>query len=227
MDNENPLVQLNESAGGALVQQDDTKALAALGGGKNFLPYIQLFTSRNDKVTSGEIPMNSWGLVEGENTTVLGTDIDIMPVAWRPMAMDTSDENAVVVFDPQLDDDGKPTGIFAQIQDKADEPGMNGAMYGPQYLVWVPEVRKFATWWLNSKTARNLSQTVHTRLKMGATIGSRLIDNGKYKWQAPTIKPCSTPFDMPDQDELQRVYDDFINPPAPKVEVAEEDERER
>lgn len=223
---ENPLAQLQQH-GGKLSHVDEKNMLAAISSGQDFLPRLQLFTSRSDKVSEGLVDVNNYGIVEGDEITQLEKEIDLLIIAWRPMAIDNSGEQTIVTYDPKLDENGKPTGTFAMIQDKADQPAKTGAMYGPQYLVYIPSLQKFAGWWLCSKTARNLATQVNSFIGKPATIGSRSIDNGKYKWQAPTIHQCTTEFDPPALEEIQKQYDTFMDPPEPKVDVAEEEERER
>lgn len=217
----------------------ENNAVAAFGddifdgikSGADFLPRIQLMTANSAPCKAGEFPTNHYARVADNEFRDLGDTVDVVVCSWRPMAIETNDEDGViVVYDPKPDDNGKPTGEFARIQEKANQPGMNGCMFGPQFLLWVPSVNEFMTFYTASKTARRASTAVKARMYKAATLGSRKIETKDYTWFGPTCQACSTPLETPDEAILMEEINKFNNPPEPTVEtVAEGDEdgRER
>ena len=58
-----------------------------------YLPRLQMFGSKSDAVGAGKIGMAHFGLVTGkDNIQDLGEEVQIVPVYWRPKALDTSGE---------------------------------------------------------------------------------------------------------------------------------------
>ncbi len=219
MSSENPLVAI-VGTDVALAGNDDFSLVAAGGA---YLPRLQLLTSASDVCKSGEFPMNHYARVQDSENRDLGDTVDVLVIAWRPFALEQTPEGGIIVcYDAKSDD-------FARIQAIADRPGMNGSMYGPQFLVWVPSEKEYMTFAMTSKTARRASATVKARMVQSGgdgkgTLGSKKIDGKEFTWFGPTCQPCSTPFEMPAEDECRKQMLAFANPPAPEVTKVAEDE---
>ena len=99
-------------------------------------------------------------------------------------------------------------------------------MFGPEFLVYLPAAKEFATLFCGSKSSRREAPALNALLTKPATLKSRLAETKKHKWQTMAITNCSTPFDLPDLEKLKAVVEKFNNPPATTVEVAEEPEGE-
>jgi hypothetical protein len=117
---------------------------------------------------------------------------------------------------------------YQRIQEQADSKVQN-RMYGPQYLLWIPSIGKFATYFMGTPTARNESRALTSNLRKPVTLGSRTIKSkprpGKqqFVWQGPQVFACSTPFDLPSLEVIKQQKEKFYNPPAPKVEADDDD----
>jgi hypothetical protein len=201
--------------GGDLQKFDDESFLAATKAG-DYLPRLQLMTSTSDKCKAGDFPVNHYAIVRDQNYSDLGETVDVLVVTWRPKALEI-DEELISVFDPEHEE-------FKRISEKSFEKD-SGCMFGPEFLVWIPVIKEFATFFMGSKSARREAPNVKARLQKAATLKSRLVDppRSRYKWQTPVVTQCSTPIDLPDHEELTKQVDKFNNPPITQVERAEEE----
>jgi len=224
MSTNNPLANINKNE--VAIAGDDV--FEKINSSQAYLPRLQLLTSSSEKCKSGEFPTNHYARVHDSNYRDLGSTVDVLVIAWRPLAIETTEDGSIITcFDPKIVDD-KPTGDFARIQAEADKAGMNGCMYGPQYLLWVSSEQEFMTFFMASKTARRASPQVKARMHEAGTLGSQKIESKDYVWFGPTCQACSTPFEMPTEEAVQTEMQTFLNPPEPEVEVdSSEGEREQ
>lgn len=187
---------------------DDMFSKVASGG---YLPRLMLYGSNSDPVKT-ETTQIGYSLVEGkDNFNYLGRDVDVLVIAWRPKAISMGDQ-VIANHNPDSPE-------FKRIQDLALNTKDSNCMYGPEYLVWVPALRKFATFLMGSKTARNESSKMQARLRQAATLKTKLYESKDFKWHGPQILACSTPFDFPTSEELTEVVTAFNNPKESEVEA--------
>jgi hypothetical protein len=203
--------------------EDQFDQIAGSGG---FLPRLQLFIANSGPVKKDKIAMNHYGLVTGKDQIEdLGREVDVLMVTFRPRALDTSDtDNIRATSDINGD-------LFKEIQDKSDNEENSGAMYGPEFLLYVPKVGKFATTLFGSKSARNEAKNAIQYKGRHCTFKSKLIETKKYSWQAMLITACSTPFEIPTREVIMEVATEFLNPKellgSEKVKEGEAPTRER
>ena len=203
--------QIVKYEGGAAVEKYSAEDFEAVIS-SSFLPRLQLMTAKSQQVAAGEFPVNNYALVENSNLIDLGDTVDCINLAWRPKAIRLSGEQVIAVFDPK-------NPLFKTIQEEADGPGQ-GAMAGPEYLVYIPSVKKYATFLLGSKSARREAPKTQTFLKKAMTLKSNKVETKKFTWFTPIVTACSTPFDIPDQEEMQEQIIKFNNPPETEIEEA-------
>lgn len=191
-------------------QSDDIMAAMASGGG--FLPRIQFLSGNSEKVKKKEFPMDHFAFITGKNKyDDLGEEFECLVVAMRPKALDTSDPDGIVTcYEPRLVDK-KFSGIFADIADRSGDKD-SGCMYGPEYLLWIPAKSSFATMFFCNPSLRNESPNIQAKLGKAATVGYQYIDTGKYQYNSPEVKDCTTVFDLPTQDQVDEVSSKFLNP---------------
>lgn len=200
------------------MQKFEDKVFDQVASATKFLPRLQLFSSNSTEVKEDKIRQGSFGLVtmKGQPVIDLTNTVDVLICVWRPKALDMSDTNNVVsIFDVK-----NPT--FVAIAQRADDTD-SGCMFGVEFLVWVPSVQKFATFFCGSKTARRESINIKGLCGKPVTLKSHLIKKGKHSWHGPRAFECSTPIEMPDITELKARIDEFNNPPATDVEEAPSD----
>lgn len=200
----------------AKYSDDDFTKTASGGGG--FMPRLQLLTSNAAKCKSGDFPTNHYALVDGQEFGDLGKNVDVLIVDWRPKALEVG-ENVISVFDTS-------DAEFQRIQEKSGEAN-SGCMYGPEFLVYIPANKRFATFFMGTKSSRREAGNVKAKMHNAATLGSQKIETSKFTWFAPKASACTTPFDVPSGEELSEVIEKFRNPPKNEVETVQESERAR
>lgn len=187
-------------------------------GSDNFLARLQLFSGRSDAVGEGRIKVNHWGLVDDDDIIDLDDKITIGILAGRHKAIDTGDDFQCS-HDPDSD-------LFKDLVERSAVSN-SGCMYGPEFLVYLPMVSKFATLFMGSKTARREAKKFRPLMNKPAYLKSKLISTPKYKWQGPVILPCDEAFDLPPMEEVQAEIAKFLNPPKNETEVADDTGRDR
>lgn len=221
-----PAVQENGALAVAAAGDDIFNAVANSG---KYLPRLQMFGGNSEPVKEGKVPLASYALVTGKDVyQPLGSTVDLVAIAWRPKAMDVSGDDVINVHD-HTDPE------FARIQ-AASEIQDSGCMFGPEFLLYVPAIKKFATLFMSSKTARREAPAVRERLPIvtvdgrqvytddlvGTTLAVNYIKTTKYSWHAIVVKPCSTPFDFPEKSAVAEERNKFLNPPKVDIERAPE-----
>jgi len=213
---------------GALVPQDVLGgALAPEGSfgsivsGGDYLPRLQLFGSKSDACAEGKIGIGHFGLFKDDVITDLSPEVDIVIVSWRPKAVQSGDD-FIIDYHPEINDQGEVTNpIFKKIVDNSGIRD-SGCMYGPEFLVWVPGASTFATYHMNSKTGRREARNMEPLIGKAATLKCHLIEQGKYKWHGPIAIPCTTPLEMPSEEDIRDQWTKFQNPPKNEMEVADD-----
>ena len=206
-----------EDVGGDLVKHSDDAFQSATQSG-DYLPRLQLMTANSDKCKGGDFPTNHYALVRDQNFQDLGPEVDVLIVTWRPKALEIGDE-LISVFDQTNPE-------FKRIQDKSFEAD-SGCMFGPEFLVYIPSVQAFATFFMGSKSSRREAGSVKAKLQGAGTLKSKKVSTKRYTWYTPLITACSTPIDLPDQEELTAEVTKFNNPPETTIEKAEKTDEEK
>jgi len=183
-----------------------------------FLPRLQLCTSRTEAVGDGLITANHYGIVKGKKNIVdAGEEVDCLVVSWRPKALELGAET-VSCYNPQHPE-------FQRIQERADNESESGCMYGPEFLLWLPDQTEFVTFFMGSISARNEAKSLKALMRNSATLKSQKIETKKYKWFAPLCVPHNLPISpMPDMGLFEKVCEGFLNPVVDVEKVSEEEE---
>lgn len=212
----------------ATQQKATEEELAKVSGGGKYFPRIQLMISQSKPckkpIEDGGFPVNHYALVQGQNLVDLGRQVDVLPLVYRPKALDTS-ETIINSYTPSSEQ-------FQRIMAEAEVKD-SGCTYGPEYLCWIPSKEEFATFFMNSVSARNEAPALKARMGKPCTLKSQHIDppKSKYDWYAPSVVPCSTPFDMPtkkallDATERYNALEDTKIEKVTEGEDADEDRR--
>ena len=176
----------------------------------SFLQRIQLY-SKGRYIDTQMISPGHYGVPVSEDTIEdLGTEIDIIPLAWRAKAIDMSDRDAILVsYDNNADD-------YKRIKSAADNTENSHCMYGPTFLVFERETGRFYEFFfgnpsmrrestklvgfcaISPETAAELSKqtgkTVEPRGPLACTLKVKYATKGPYGWHVPVCHQCSTPF---------------------------------
>jgi len=184
-----------------------------------YLPRLQLMTSSSDVCKAGDFPVNHFALVRDQNYKDLGTEVNLLVLAWRPKALQMGDE-IISVFDTKDPE-------FARIRELSTVKDSK-AMYGPEYLVWIGGAECFATFFMGTKSMRREASVVQDHLEKSITLKPAKIQNSKYTWFSPKAERCTTIFRLPEneeQDQMEEEYKKFMSPPKKTVERVSEEEK--
>lgn len=210
MSDEHAIVSVNDLSGMLPTKYDDSDFSDVSKSGGDFLPRLQLMTGTSEKCKAGEFPVNNYALVEGQNFTDLGKNVDVAILSWRPKALEIG-EVIISRYDPKDSE-------FQRIMEKSNTP-KSGCMFGPEFLIYVGSVGRFATFFCSSKSARREAPNIKNLMVGLGTLGSQKIEKGKYTWYSPQVRACSTPLaEMPTVVELQEQVEKFNNPQESEVE---------
>lgn len=195
----------------------------AAGGGEGFigfLPRLQLFTANSNDVKRGKINLAHYGTISGKEKTLLdlGKNVLVVPLAWRPKALNTKADPVTAFHNPQ-------SAEFKEYKAKADADANSGFMYGPEFLVYIPDKEiGFATFFMGSKSARNESAKLRALLPVGgsplrpAMCTAQFIETKEYSWHAPSIMPSAQSVTMPSMDEVNSIALVFLKPKDSEIE---------
>ena len=188
----------------------DDKAFDATSSSNTYLPRLALLTSSSEACKSGEFMVNHFALQKDSQNIDLGTEVDILVLAWRPKAMDMSGDVIITSYESESES-------FRNIQAKADVKDSK-CMFGPEFLVYVPKVQQFMTFFCGSKSSRREAAGVKGRMHKAATLKPKKCETKDYTWFVATAHDCSTPFNLPEMDAIKEQIEKFNNPPAPTIE---------
>lgn len=174
--------------------------------GADYLCRLQLQGIKSTMVADGKIERGHYAyIISKEKYIDLGLSVDILPITWRPRAIDMSGDTPVSFFDPA-------SAEFKDVSDRSFLQDSN-CTFGPDFLVWIPEAKHFASLHFGSKTARIDAPALKQLMDQtkAATLTYRTIKKPKYTWDAMTVNPCSTPFDLPPVDKMTVQIQKFVD----------------
>lgn len=182
----------------ATQQKATEEELAVVSTAGKWFPRLQLMIANSKPCKNPQVkfPVNHYAMVRGQTLTDLGEHVDVLPLVYRPKALDTS-ETIINNYTPSSEQ-------FQRIMSTAENEKDSGCTYGPEYLCWLPSQKEFVTFFMNSVSSRNEAPAMKARLGKPCTLKSQYInpDKSKYDWYAPTVVACSTPFEMPTKKDL-------------------------
>jgi hypothetical protein len=199
--------------------QNDTALSVASAG--TFLPRIKLCQGQAKEVNQRKVARggNFALVVTKEEVIDLGEEVVMVVCAGRAKALETGDM-ILTNFDPKSPE-------FKRIELESKDKD-SGCMFGPEYLVWLPEHKMLATLFLCSPTARREGAAVHARLGRGALLTSKLIETEKYSWFGPVCKDYTSPIaELPNPTDLQEAIERFRNERSSEVRAVESPEGDR
>ena len=179
-----------------------------------YLPRVQLMTGGSTMCKRGDFPTNHYALIKDSNHHDLGGEVDVIVLAWRPKAIDTSDDEVIDCYNPE-------DPIFQDIMARSTEAN-SGCMFGPDYLIYIPERETFATFLMGTKSSRRDAPKLKAKIPGPVTLGSKFIETKRYSWQTVDILTCSDELPTPDEEEAKHALDLFLNPKSTQRELVEE-----
>ena len=203
----------NDEGADAIQKYDDS--IANQLSGSAFLPRLQLMTGNSDKCKNNEFPINKFALITGQKHTDIGADVNVLVLVWRPKAIDTKSDEMIVVHDVTVPE-------FDRIKEQSKEKD-SGCMYGQEFLVYIPSIEQFATFFMGTPTSRREAPNMKALLMKAATLKPEKIKTKRYTYYSPGVTVCSATFTLPDKAECLAQIKDFNNPKAVQVQRVETD----
>jgi hypothetical protein len=205
---------------------DDQFADLAKGG--DYLRRLQLFT-KGKAVNKKLVEPGNYGIaISDEEVNDLGDEIDIIPLARRPKAIDMTDDEAIIVsYNPD-------SAEFRRIAAASLEPESH-CMYGPSFLVFDRRTASFLEFFCGNKSCRRMAKHIYPFLPLTQadidakaargedtcdlvphgplplTLRSRLVEKGTYSWHVPVVMKCSEEFtNLPGMARLVKEITAFL-----------------
>jgi hypothetical protein len=168
----------------------------------DYFPRLQLCGSSSTLFKKNKIPKQHYASVlTDDKFNDLGLSVDILPLAWRPKALDMTGDTPLSCYDEK-------SATFKDIQTRSAVKDSKCA-FGPEFLVWIPTIKTFACLFMGSKTARSEAGKVRELLSQGATLNSTVLEAKGYIWEAIVVNPCTTPFELPSAAGLRSALEKF------------------
>lgn len=209
----------NELIPAGMSKNEDAALIVANAG--DYLPRLKLCQPAAKEVTHRKVSRGgNYALIRSKDEIEdLGEEVEMVVCAGRPKALQTGDV-IISIFEPDSDE-------FKRIQSESKNKD-SGCMYGPEYLVWLPNQDTFATLFMCNPTARREAGSVHARLRKAALLTSNLIETEKYSWYGPVCKDLTTPItNLPASEIFQEEIGKFENEKSSQVKSADADEGDR
>lgn len=178
-----------------------------------YLPRLQLVTSNSTVAKEGKFPINHYAVVDNSVYHDVGSEVNVFVLSWRPKALDLSNDNIVVSYDPTSE-------LYKTIKEGSREKDSQ-KMFGPEYLVYIPSSDKFATLFMGGVTTIKESPHLQANLKGKVTLSSKMIETKKYKYFSIKVETCTANIQFnPDPEKFQKVINEFNNPKDTELQVA-------
>jgi hypothetical protein len=183
--------------------------VASLTRTGDFLDRIQLFQGTSSVAKQGKIPPGQYGIPRNDDVEVLGASVDVLILAARAKALDTSGDTPVAAYDAA-------SAEFIRIKTQADTVQDSGCMHGLEFLLIERTTGNFYTYFANTASARReAGKLVPTTGVKPMTLSAEYVEKGKWTWHAPVYKACSAAFaNLPPVDKIKAQVDKFNNPQA-------------
>lgn len=203
-----------DDEGAGAIQKYDASIAKGLSGSA-FLPRLQLMTGNSDKCKKEEFPINKFALISGQKYTDVGAAVNVLVLVWRPKAIDTKSDEMIVAHDVTEPE-------FERIKQQSKEKD-SGCMYGQEFLVYIPEIEQFATFFMGTPTSRREAPNMLALLMKAATLKPEKIVTKRYTYFSPGVTMCTATFALPDKAECLAQIKDFNNPKPVEVKRVEKE----
>jgi hypothetical protein len=215
-----PTTDLGISAADMVAASADEKTLAQYGSARGWLPRLELCGASSNLCKEGKQPVGTYALVLDKDTHQdMGKEVNAFICGLRLCALDFRD-GVTSFYDPKSVE-------FQQIAELSEVKDSN-CMAGMQFLLYIPKLERFCTFYMASISQSNESPNVKALLGKAATLLCNLAENKKkQKWHVTQAIPCTLALTPPPADELALQLHKFKNPPKKEVVLAEGEDRAR
>lgn len=186
----------------------------------NILPKLSLMTPTSKDVTEERCVANVFALKDAaENCDNLGKEVLIVPIAFRPLAIDMSDPKVTKFYYNFKSNE------YQDVKAKAKAAkGLSEYLAGPQFLVWIPSRKAFALYYMSSWSSQLIADSLNGMKGQPVmlTMFDKFSKSTQKNYKAPKITLSTEVVDpQPTPEELQAVLTDFMNPRDSSQETGE------
>lgn len=208
------------NAWGIEIKKDDSAMLAMQK--PQYQPRLQ-FISKMSKFVEMEngISPNTFAIIHSDDEfKEIGKTVDFTILSWRQKALDTNEGKAY------YDNQSKK---FIEIQTRAETVQNSGCMFGPEYLVYIPQEGVCATLFMGSKTLRFEVPKLQKFYKeqQPVQMSGKLITpkSGNSKpYMSASAAICPTPILPPAPEKLAEIREIVAKFESAKDPIAESEE---
>jgi hypothetical protein len=151
----------------------------------------------------------------------LGKSFDAFVIAIRPKALDIRNIATPLGYYDMA------SAEFQKIQELSKTP-KSGCLAGPEFLIWIPKIKKFAAFFYGSKSAKQSAGKTADLIGRWVTYDERFAKNTQGSWYTFSVKPCMLEGEKPPQDKFDAQLQAFKNPksgPEKDESAAAKDDR--
>jgi len=183
-------------------------------------------TGQSKVVTSGQVKVGHWALVDGETTTDLGESINVIVLGRLDKAVNMTSDDVETHFAPSKG--------YDECVEAVEADGYNsGCMFGPVFLCFLCDTEQFVELFLNNKSGRLEGDNINGFLPISeavakefecearparpATLGSKTASFKKGKktieYCVPTTDECVVALEVenpPTPEQLKEACDNFV-----------------
>lgn len=187
--------------GGTLIPVDDddeeAKGALSVASATSYFPRVKLCQGGAKEVAKKKVKAggNYALVITKDNVIDLGDEVEILVCAVRSKALETANDAIITIYE-------KDDPEFLRIQGQSSVKD-SGCMFGPEYLIYLPREKTFATFFMSSPTARGEAGAVHSRRGKAALLTSQYIEKPKFSWWGPLCGDLTTPIELPPADEIE------------------------
>lgn len=220
----NALIPQDLMASGTYASESNLRRVTT---SNSYLPRFDIIGNNHEKLEDPDSGYARGDIVlvkSKEDWVNFGREVPILLLDVRPKAIQFK-PRFLEVFDPT-------SKIFAELEERASRPGMSGAAFGPEYLVWVPgDIRVMASLYLRNDTGRREAPNFDALLpRFGgngvALLKSHIFKNAKKQsWPGYQIESYDGDIEYPDWEQQAQIINRFKNPPSTTAgeEASDED----
>lgn len=179
--------------------------ISRIADSSNILPRVQFMTAKSTKCSSGEFPLNNYALVKNGVFQDIGKEPVCYIAAWRFKAIEIVEGKVLSV---SYDENSSE---YKRIE--AASKGQNtGCMSGAEFLVYIPDISTWASFFMGTKSAKAEVPTMILNIGRFVMLSSRLVPSKKYTpWWAPQVSGCSATFQLPPEGEIFQMITTFTD----------------
>lgn len=201
------LAKIGQPVGSTLVTKD---AFDDLTRRKGFTSPLQLTQPMSDAVTDPKVNAKPGEFIFNLDKN-LGNKLDVIPLDYRPHAIQLDNSKSVVAETFAMD------GTYDMIKQNCDNKVQN-YLSGLDFLVYIPAEDKFAVFFMYKTVLKGAAASMRDNIHKLVTLQSRIVEWKSYKWYVADVIPSTlTEYNKPTDEALVKMVEEFKAATQPVV----------